>query len=241
MPESYFPLVRREPTLVGYWRLNDVAGAVDATDYASRFELTGIYTSRSVGPSIIQNDTSSLSSSLGASGSMSVSDVAQLRILGDISLEAWISVYSASATVNIMSKQNSAGTTAGPYALELVDGSLSFSLGRGTSQTVLTAGVVPASLPAHVCATSFRGVMTIYINGAPVDSASLGSQVVADSGQSMIVGNTSTEDGADLISEVAIYNGALSARRVARHFAIGAQVLSNPSHYLTVDPPTIAI
>ena len=45
MPAAYFPTVRREPWLTSFWRLNDVAGAIDATDYGSRYNLTGTYAS----------------------------------------------------------------------------------------------------------------------------------------------------------------------------------------------------
>lgn len=241
MPDNYFSLVRREPFLIGYWRQNDLEGFTDAVDYASRFGLTGVYANRTPGPTLIRDDDSSMSSAFTASGLMSVSDVDPLEIVGDLSLEAWVSVYTSSASINVMSKQNSGATTAGPYALKIVNGSLSFSLGNGTTQVTVAGGIIPASLPTYVCATSFRGSMIVYINGVPVNSGSVGTQTVVDEGQSLIVGKTSTERGPDLISEVAIYNGALSARRIARHFAIGSQILSNPSHYLSVDPPVIAV
>jgi hypothetical protein len=41
------------------------------------------------------------------------------------------------------------------------------------------------------------------------------------------------------MSEVAVYNGALSAVRVARHFSVGQQVYPDAAHYLGVDPPTL--
>lgn len=239
MSENYFALVRREPMIVGFWRQNDPSGNNDAIDYASRYGLTGVYTNRTLGPALTQNDLSAASSVL-SSGSMVVGDIAPLRITGDMSIECWIVPYAASQTCALVSKYDAGDTHPNPYFLGLSSGQVSYTLGNGTT-AVGVSGIPlpPVSVPSHIVATSFRGVMTVYINGVIGGTATLGSQAVTDGGQPMYVGElrTGVYNFNGLISEVAIYNGALSARRVTRHFTIGQQVLSDPAHYWTVDPP----
>lgn len=240
MPESYFFLVRREPLLTAYWRQNDPSGNLDMIDYGSHFSLTGVYSSRSRGPSLIQGDSGSTSSGLGAAGSASVANASPLHIIGDISIEAWIVPYTSALTCNIVSKQDSGAAHGGPFAMKLVGGQISFGLGNGTGDHTVVGGTPATSLPSHIVATCFRGAMTVYLNGVAVATGTLGAQVVADSGQPMVIGKTSTEAGISLVSEVALYSGALSARRVARHFAVGQQILSDPAHFSLVDPPVSA-
>lgn len=235
MPESYSALVRREPMLVGYWRQNDAANNVDMADYGSRYNLTGTYSGRSLGPALIQGDSGAGSSSV-ATGYGEVSDASPLHVTGDISIEAWI-FSPTSATANILSKQNAGATQAAPYALQLTSGVLEFSLGNGSSSVAIQGGVVHAGIPTHVFASSFRGVLSLYVNGDLVQTGSLGSQTVTDAGQPLYIGTSPSLSGVPLLAEVALYDGALSARRIARHFVVGQQVLSDPAHYSLVDPP----
>lgn len=238
MPETYFALVRREPKLVAFWRQNDQGSSSDMADYASRYDLFGLYTGRNLGPALIQSDSGAASSSL-ASGYGQVGDAAPLHITGDISIEAWV-FAPTSATGSIIAKQNSGATFAAPYSLQVSSGTFKFSLGDGTSQTSLQGGSLAAGVPTHVVATSFRGELALYIDGAPVGSGSLGAQSVSDGGEPLRIGSTSALAGVPLAAEVALYNGALSARRIARHFTIGQQVLADPAHRWLVDPPVVA-
>lgn len=228
--DIYYAQVRRSPWVVGYWRLNEGAGILQAVDWASRFALTGTYTSRSPGPALLQNDPGAGSSLLSA-GSMAVTDVAPLRIVGDIALEVWLAPY-ASQTVLLAGKQLAG--VAGPYALRLNAGALQFALGNGTTEVALAGPAIPLSIPSYVLATCFRGRMNIYVAGAPVAAGNLGAQAVTDRGTAFTTGSFN-----GLMAELALYSGALSARRAARRFAVGQQIISDPSHYTLVDPPTM--
>lgn len=239
MAPSYFTEVRRHPSLISYWRHNDAVSSRVLIDYASRFNLTGIYSSRSVGPALILNDQMASSSKLGASGTASVPDASELEIVGPLSIEAWIVPFVGSETVNIIGKLDNTASFAGPYSLRLVAGVLNFSIGNGSSQVSLTAGVPSVSSPSHVVVTSFRGVMTTFLNGNQIGMRTVGSQTIADVAQPVTIGATSAHAGIDLVSEVAIYNDALSALQVARHYALGQQTLPDPAHYALVDSPQI--
>lgn len=238
-----FPQIRREPTLVSYWRLNDPSGSSQATDYGARFGLNGFYNgSPALGPALIQSDLSAASYLFGTGKSVSVGDAAPLRVTGDISIEAWVVPYSGSQTSALVSKLNTTiPVTANPYFFGTNSGKLTFGLGNGVTMVSVTApSVLSVSIPSHVVATSFRGVMTIYVNGVSVAIATLDSQSVTDDGQPMFIGEiySGSSPFNGLIGEVSLYSGALSARRISRHFTIGQQVLSDPSHYSTIDPPS---
>lgn len=233
---SFYPTIRREPYLVTYYRLSDASGSAEVQDFGARYGLTGFFNGApSRGPALIQNDASAASYLFGGAGqSVSVGDAAPLRIAGDISLEAWIAPAAASNTGLIIGKMNSGGTVAGPYALSLVAGELRFALGNGTTQTTVTGSTpLSVSIPSQVIATSFRGLMTIAVDGTPVATANLGAQAVADAGQSLFIGSNFN----GLVGEVGVYNGALSMRRVLRHFDVGQQILSDPAHFTLLDPP----
>lgn len=244
MSESYYPLVRREPYLIGFWRLADASGSNDAADWGNHYDLTGVFEgSPARGPALIQADSTAASYVFGNVGkSVLVPDTSVLRMTGDLSIEAWVSPYS-SQTAAIAGKTNAAGTVAAPYYLGVSSGKLTLSLGNGTTQATLTTPNALPLAPTHVAATSFRGALALYVNGALVQSGSLGAQAVADGGEGVYFGAVTSSGESPfngLIAEVALYSGALSARRVKRHFIIGQQVLSDPAHYVTVDPPVIA-
>lgn len=238
--ETYFATVRREPTVVSYWRLDDSAGSSQAQDWGAHYNLFGAYNgSPTLGPPLIQSDLSAASYKFGGAGqNVSVGDAVPLRVTGDLSIEAWIVPYAQTQTTVLVGKMSAGGTVAAPYFLGLTSGVLTLSVGNGTTSTTITGGTPRVSIPSHVVATSFRGTTMIYLNGSVVASGSLGGQSVADGGQSLYVGSIGAAAGFNgLISEVALYSGALSARRVARHFTLGQQVVSDPAHVSTVDPP----
>ena len=80
----------------------------------------------------------------------------------------------------------------------------------------------------------------IYLNGVLVVAGSLGAQAVGYAEQSFYAGAIGTVSPfVGLMSEVAVYTGALSAVRVARHYSVGQQVYVDPAHYLGVDPPVL--
>lgn len=230
MAESFFAMIRRHPLIQGYWRLNEGAGITPVIDYAARFGLTGVYTSRTPGPSLIQGVDLAAGSSLMAAGNMAVSDVAPLRLIGDMSLGAWIAPYAASQSVLLAGKR--VGAVAAPYAIRLNAGALQFALGNGTTEVVLTGPAIPVSIPTLVLAATFRGRMVLYVNGAVVNFGPQGGQAIADGGNSFVAGPFN-----GLISELALYNGAVSSTTALRQFNVGQQVLPDPAHYSTVDAP----
>jgi hypothetical protein len=242
---QYWTTVRREPKIISYWRGNDAAGSVYAVDYGARYDLPGVYKVSAVGQSpifpLIKGDPSAASMTPAAGGSFQVSDVAVLRLTGDLSLETWIAPSTAAAqSVPIMGKLDSTGTFANPYALRLVAGAIQFAVGNGASEVKITGPVLQVQVPSLVQATSFRGVLALYLNGTVVATGSVGSQTVSDGGQPLWVGNNSANNPfAGSQAESAIYSGALSSRRAAYHFNLGRQVYPDAAHYFGVAPPVL--
>lgn len=239
---QYWTTVRREPFLVGYWRNNEGAGLTQVIDYAARYDLLGTYQSSQVlGSPLIQADATAGSTILGSGNAgFSVSDTSVLEITGDLSLEAWIAPFSTGQSCHLIGKLDSTKTYAAPYALRLSSGTVQLALGDGSSEETLTSGVPPVSVPTHVVATAFRGAMKVFINGVVSATGSLGSQTVSDGAEPLYVGAAGTSSPfSGMMSEVAVYDGALSATRAARHYSLGQQVYPDPAHYLGVDAPVL--
>ena len=223
--------------------MNDGSGAVQAADFAAKYSLNGFYYGTPLlGPALIQGDLSAGSFVFDGSGeSMQVPDIAQLRLTGDLTIEAWVVPLSSGLTGAIASKGNT--TTAAPYYLGLATGIPTLILGNGTTAATLTASTtLPVGTPSHVVARSFRGATAIFIDGISVATGSLGAQAVTDAGNPLYVGNSQIAsrhlDAA--IGEAALYSGALSSMAIARHFALGQQVISDPAHYQSVDLPVFS-
>lgn len=234
--EIYYELVRRDPLLVSYWRLNDPAGATVAVDWSSHNSLPGSYvgTPGYGGPPLIQADKSAESLVCSGDDSVSVPDIAQLRVIGNVSIEAWVVPYAGAQSATIVSK--TIGGIASPYSLALVNGVLVFSVGNGSTAASCSGPSVPVGIPSMVMGTLFRGTLSTYLNGRLQITSGIGLQTQADGAQPLVIGSSFN----GLIAEVALYNGALSALHCARHFAVGQQVFSDPSHFVSVDPPVIA-
>jgi hypothetical protein len=230
---AYFNMVRRYPGLVSYWRLDESSPATTAVDSSAHNEFNGIYQGFAASPHgalIEEYDTQAASQLFTPSSYIFVANAPQLELNVSFSLEAWIATsYNQSAI--ILGKLSNG--IAAPYALGLNNGVLQLSVGNGTTQTTLSGPQVPPGLPSRVSASLFRNTLYVCLNGTvwPV-TLSAGTQPIADRAQPVTFGNF-----AGLMAEVAIYNMALSALQHARNFAVGRQIISDPSHFITVDPP----
>jgi hypothetical protein len=247
--ESYFTTVRREPSIVSLWRMNDGAGTIVAADTAARYSLGGTYQNvQQLGPALIK-DPIAASGVLGGTwtgaqnNGFSVGDAAPLRVIGDVSLEAWLAPYAAGQNSHLLGKLNSASTIAAPYALRLVGGAVQVAVGNGTAETVVSClKPLAVGAPSHVVATVFRGLVSVYVNATLAGSGSFSSAAQSDAGQPFYAGEAASSGRtvyAGLMADAALYSGALSARRVYRHYALGQQVFVDPSRYRGVDPPRL--
>lgn len=247
---EYYRVIRRNPSLIAYWRLNETSGVL-AADRARKYEVSGTYNgSPSNGPPIIYAsgaETETLfpgSKQFGTSGqNVEIPNATPLRIVSDIAIEMWIIPKSLKSTCNLLNKMNSTSspTHSAPYSLGLLAGAVSFQLGNGTTQVSLnTTTVLPVGIPVHIVATCFKKTMNVFINGIQSGSANLGSQEDKDLEKPIYIGAypNNTERFNGLISEVALYNGALSASTAKEHFSIGKRLIFKKPYYTTYDVPS---
>lgn len=197
MSTVYFELIRREPYIVSYWRLNDPVGSSQAIDYSSHNSLIGAYDGTpTLGPTLIQGDSSSGSRLFTSAKDMQVEDIAQLRLTSTFSLEAWVVPAVASQSANLISKLNAVGSVPGPYSLSLASGYPRISVGNGvTSVGVSAPSALPVGIPSHIVGTLFRGTLSLYVNGVRVATAPITPQVVADSGQPLFIAGNDVVNG----------------------------------------------
>lgn len=242
IPTSYYRTIRRNPYLVSYLRLNDTSGT-RAVDWGAKYGLNGIYGDPSLGHSaLILNDEVARSAQFGSSSQyVEIPDAVPLRVIEDITIEAWVVLNEKESTSAIFSKMNSAVTYPEPYYLGLSSGKPFLAMGNGTTEVkVISSTAIPVGSPSHIVATVFRKSLCLYINGLEVATQALGSQEVKDSKQPVFIGalsdNSKRFNG--LISEVAIYSGGISPKEIERHYKIGRQIVKNTSHVITFDQPS---
>lgn len=244
IPTSYYQTVRHNPLLACYYRLNEKTGT-KAYDFGARHGLDGFYDG-SPSPAghgaLIQADSTAGSAQFGSSGqNVEIPDAAPLRITGDITLEAWIVIYTENQTASIIGKMNSASNNANPYYLSLAEGKGHLQVGAGFEKVSnIFSKTLSIGCPYHIVGTLFRKNLYLYINGVEEGMVSIGSQILEDVEEPVMIGalKSNLYRFSGLISEVAIYNGALSPKTIERHFNIGRQIVPNISHVTTFDPPS---
>jgi hypothetical protein len=250
IPSEYYRMVRRNPSLVVYYRLNELSGTT-AVDRAGKYNLNGIYiNSPNNGPSLIcpvNNEIGSFapaSKEFGKSAGqqMEVPDATVLHMTAGLALEAWVIAFKTKQNVQIISKMNSAGTFDNPYNLRLREGKPSFGTGNGTTNVFATSSVeIPIGIPVHLMGSYYRKNLYIYVNGVTVGETSLGTQNITDGGQPLLISASTTPESTrfdGLISEVAIYNNGISQRTAKEHFDLGRQIIFKKPYYNTYDPPS---
>lgn len=219
-------------TPVGRWRLGETSGAT-AVDTGSA-SINGTYNGGfTLGqPSLVGSDTANKAVALnGTDGYVSVPTDVSNEFTGAMSLECLVKFASFPASGNsaaIIQKGYASGTGNSSYALDLsVSGSVKTlaigcydgsSHGASFDVSSWTTGTV-----YHVVGLYDGSVWKLYVNGSLVATSSatvgprVGSRPLAFGADANSFGTGNFLNGT--IDEVAIYNTALSAGRIAAHFA----------------------
>jgi hypothetical protein len=242
IPTEYYKVIRRESSLVCYWRLNDSAGT-RAIDWAGKYNLNGIYDgSPSSDQPLISNDVAAGSKLFGSENqNMEVPNAVPLQIVSGIGVEFWILPLAATQTCSLIGKMNAAFTFPNPYRVGLENGKVIFSLGNGINKTSVSSSyVLPISIPSHIMVTSYRNKLRIFINGVENISASLGTQEIKDGGQPVYTGelgnNSSRFNG--MLGELALYSEAIGSTEIKNHFSIGRNIIYKKPYYTNFDRPS---
>lgn len=147
---------------------------------------------------------------------------ASLDITGAITVEAWIKVNSAglSGHRRILSKRE--GSESWGYILSMTDGEPKFFIGNGSGNVAAAAGMTLEADKWYHIVGNWDGVDTnrIFINGTEKGSNTVTS--LASSPHNVYIG--SDTDGNycfnGIISEVRIYNRALSEKEIRKHYEL---------------------
>jgi PKD repeat protein len=203
---------------VGYWRLGDTGTGVAAVVGPAGTAVGGVTSTAGA----LVGDADAARSFDGSTGYLSVPSATALNPTGDLSVEAWAKpdvVHSGA----VLQKGGASGYSVWQYRLSMTSG----GQWRGTVFVGSTAYAVtsPASATlgvwTHLVLTRSAGTLSLYVNGAlAATAASTGtlnttSSIlgIGRSGESA----TSWFDGS--VDEVAVYGQALTASRVAAHYA----------------------
>lgn len=221
-----------------YFRLGESSG-VSMTDSAGIGDGT-YFNSPTLGATgLISTDPTNTSASF--SGSSNYCDTGfQPATLNAVTLEAWVKATTGGWVVTAW------GGSGQRHSVLLYnsDGSVTFACKiAGTEQWLGSgAGAAPTGTAHHIVGTFDGTTQRIYVDGVQVASAAHAGTLGATSGVTfkiaLIDSDTSTRF-VGTIDEVAIYESALSAARIASHFAAGSTITASLS--LTSPKMTTAI
>jgi hypothetical protein len=245
---AYSTTILAEASLVSYWRLDEPSGTT-ATDAKSA--LNGTYTG-----GFTQNQTAGgtqlTKSTLfnGTTGCVTVPTVAALHPTATLSLEAWVKLTALPSSNNLIA---GCGFTANSnpfidYSFWINSSNqLNFEVGVGTTRNTLNwPTALTASTWYYLAATYDGTTIRLYINGNQIVTMPA-TGAVNNSGQTFEIarykrGAATGEFLNGSVSDVALYNTALSAPSILAHYnAAGnpaARVTQAVSEVLEVGNPT---
>jgi hypothetical protein len=205
---------------VSYWRLGD--SGTSALD--QRAINPGVFVNGAVqgATSLLAGDTANKAVTLdGVNDHVSVLSSSSLNIAAPLTLEAWIkptAVPAAGSFASIVTKPDS-------YSLQLAGSQLELTIMQfGVRQRLLApAGTIVAGQTYHVVASYDGSTRRLFVNGSEVANAPLTGGATASS-NAVAIGSWdgAKEFFAGSVDDVAIYDGALAAGRVAAHYTEGA-------------------
>jgi hypothetical protein len=199
--------------LVSYWRLGETSGttAADAKGANKGRYRNGVMLGRA---GALLYDANPSAGFDGSNDYVDVADHASLDTGDSLTLEAWVKRSSASSsTKTVLSKGG------GSWRLSFVNNVL--TLTKSGFGTVATASVSTTDTTGfhQVVATKAGATVRLYIDG--VDrTGSVTNRTIANTSTALNIGRhtSGSEYFLGLIDEVAIYNAALGAAQVQRHF-----------------------
>lgn len=220
-PSSYDTTILADNP-VGYWKMNESTGT-SAIDYGPN-GLTGTYfgtpgSQYSLGNAKIAAGLD-LSAYIGIGGAGSYMEVPHNSLFdfnsGDWSMEMWVSPTGLSSYEEAFTK--------GQYAYRFVFSGGNMEIWQNNSLLFSSVANATNGSPYHYVLTADRtlGVTKLYINGA-LDSSTTSAPTFTDTTATIRLGNLIGvgQQYVGYMSNCAVYASALSAVRVAAHYAAG--------------------
>ena len=202
---SYTPANVWDVNYVGVYHMGALGVlATDSTSYGNNGSITGATaTTGKVGGGAAFSGTSQY---------INLANPASLRLIGGISIEAWVNPTDRSSYFGVVSKTDSNLPASWDFYLDTSTGIPDFSRDDGSSSPAKLQGT---SAPAtgswsHVVATMVGGVGTVathYLNGGANGSATLSPGGVADTGNNAYI---ATRD-----DKVTMFKGSMDEVRIS--------------------------
>ncbi len=212
---------------VSWWRLGESAGTVAADKTGTN---PGAYLSGTTlgAASLVATESSNTAVAFdGAKGAVKVASSSSLNLSSPFSLEAWIKpskLPTAGSFSSVLTKAES-------YSLQFNGPNLEFTVIQSGTRHRLQApsGTIVAGNVYHVVGTYDGTTQRLYVNGAQVASAAL-SGPASVTANSLYLGSWAggEEFLTGVIDEAAVYNKALSAARIAEHYAAATKASLQP-------------
>jgi hypothetical protein len=208
----------------GFWRLDETSASGAAAD-ASGNGRTGSY---SGGVTLGQAGATAGGTAVGydgSTGATTIPDASPLRLNGAFTVEFWAKMTAFANSWPGILRKGAAGTADGYVVWYSSDGTLHFKRGNLDVQT--PAGELVASAYRHFAFVDDGSTGTWYVNGSAVGSAQLAAPLSA--GVDPLILGQGDQAGKQVLDDVAVYNSALPAARVAAHFNAASVTATAPA------------
>jgi hypothetical protein len=213
---------------VSYWRLGETSGTA-ATDQRAANPGTFAGSPTLGSSSLIPSDTSDKATGFdGVNDNVGVADSNSLDMTSAVTLEAWIKPNLLPAAGSF----SSIVTKAEAYSLQFNGLQLEFTvIQNGVRQRLkAAAGAIVAGQTYHLVGSFDGTTQRLYINGTQVTSAALaGAATVTPTGLDIGSWDGTQEFFNGTIDDVAVYNKALAAARVASHYSTSRTATTPPT------------
>lgn len=237
----------------GYWRLGETSGTT-AVDSASGGGHPGTYGGTfTLGTTGLLSGDTDKALTLNAAGWVTIPETVDLTAF---TVEGWYK--GTTATFNLVSRRHGlTGSTSRSFWIGGQSGSATVLILRGTGGTftsVTSSDLITDNLRHHLAGTYDGTTLRLYLDGREVGTPSTAvSGPLNTDDNALVIGGQQTSSGSDAITpnlagvvdEVAFYTTALSASRIAAHFAAGAGTVpvrvSRAAAYTMVRPATPAV
>lgn len=201
---------------VGYWRLGDAVAsgtAADSSGNALHGTVAGGVTFGQVG-ALAEADTAALFD--GIDGKITIAHDALINPASAMTMELWVKPPAKTVNVGYVWMIKNAG---GAYwFIRQYEDQINVSI-HSANDHYYTPAVWPTGLWTHIAATYDGANLILYINGQPVVDWPDALGISTNIGDLVIGINGVSSPMLGPLDEVAVYDSALSAARIADHYA----------------------